>query len=174
MAEAVSRPDELARALAGGPAGQTTYHQSPELTVQRIVWPNGVITPPHEHRMWAVVGVFRGQEDNELWRRTPIGLERCGGTEVGAGEVIVLGPEAVHAVSNPRRYSTIGLHVYGGDILTTPRSEWDLAGDREHLFDLAAVNDFITRMQKITAERGREPDFDEVRQTCLSFYGVGR
>lgn len=174
VAKAVERPDELERALSGGAPGQTTYHQSPELTVQRIVWSNGVVSPPHEHRMWAVVGVFRGQEDNELWRRAPAGLERYGGTEVAAGEVILLGPDAVHAVSNPCHHSTIGFHVYGGDILTSPRREWDLAGDNEHLFDLAALTDFITRMRKLSAEQGREPDFDEVRQACLSYYGAGR
>lgn len=174
VAKAVARPDELERALSGGPPGQTTYHQSPELTVQRIVWPNGVVSPPHEHRMWAVVGVFRGQEDNELWRRTPAGLERCGGTELATGDVILLGTDEVHAVSNPCHHATIGLHIYGGDILTTPRSEWDLAGDHEHLFDLPALAGFIARMQKLSAERGRELDFDEVRQACLSYYGTGQ
>ena len=26
---------------------------------------------PHEHRMWAVIGMYGGQEDNAFFRRAP-------------------------------------------------------------------------------------------------------
>ena len=26
---------------------------------------------PHNHRMWAVIGVYTGREDNIFWRRLP-------------------------------------------------------------------------------------------------------
>jgi predicted metal-dependent enzyme (double-stranded beta helix superfamily) len=171
VAEAVSRPEALPAALSTTTNGQITWFQSPELTVQRVVWPNGVITPPHKHRMWAVVGVCQGQEDNTLWRRTPEGVEQSGGREVKIGEVIVLGPNAIHAVANPCRCPTIGLHVYGGDILATPRSEWDNAGRNEHPFDLTAVERLIAALVAKSRLLGRELDFDEIREACLNQYG---
>jgi predicted metal-dependent enzyme (double-stranded beta helix superfamily) len=150
--------------------GTATLFCSPELTVQRIVWPGGVLVAPHEHRMWAVVGVCQGQEDNELWERGPTGVARVGARELAAGEVMALGVEAIHSIANPRKGPTIGLHVYGGDITTVPRSEWDLEGGNEHPFDVAAVETFVAAMIARTAELGRPVDFDEVRQACLGLY----
>ena len=129
----VSRTEDLRAALSDAGPGAVTWFQSPELTVQGFVWPSGVITPPHEHRMWAVIRVADGQEDNTLWRRTPEGVEQRGDREVGAGDVLVLDTDAVHAVANPCRSATLALHVYGGDIITTPRREWDLRGRHEEM-----------------------------------------
>lgn len=172
VSRAVSRRQPWPEALVDAGAGPVTWYQSPELTVQCIPWPNGIVTPPHEHRMWAVVGVVHGREDNSLWRRTPRGLEPAGGREVEAGDVIMLDADAVHAVSNPCAYPTIGLHVYGGDILTTPRREWDFAGENEHLFDMATVRRFLGAMGERARALGRDLDADEVREACFELYGV--
>lgn len=154
--------------------GATTWYRSSALTVQCIVWPQGVVTPPHEHRMWAVVGVLGGQEDNTLWRRTEGGLEPSGGCSVAAGQVLALGSDAVHAVSNPCRTPTIGLHVYGGDILATRRSEWDHDGGREHPFEASAIVRFLAELSDLGSRTGRsleELDFDEVRAASFERYG---
>jgi predicted metal-dependent enzyme (double-stranded beta helix superfamily) len=170
VAEAVSRPEALQATLAAAGPGPITWYQSPRLTVQRIVWPPGVITPPHEHRMWAVVGVYQGQEDNTLWRRIPSGVEQVKGRELSARELIVFGPDAVHAVANPCSYPTIGLHVYGGDIHTTARSEWDFAGQNEHPFDIADVERAIAGIVARSKQLGRDLTFDEIREFCLTTY----
>ena len=57
---------------------------------------------PHEHRMWAVIGMYGGQEDNAFYRRAPGGLEPSGGKEVPAGDVLVLGDDVIHSVANSR------------------------------------------------------------------------
>jgi predicted metal-dependent enzyme (double-stranded beta helix superfamily) len=173
VAQVLAQPDVLPAAL-GPQRGPLTWFQSPELTVQCLVWPGGVITPPHEHRMWAVIGICHGQEDNTWWRRRPGGVEQTGGRQLMAGELVVLGPEAIHAVANPCSHPTVGIHVYGGDINASVRSEWDYAGNREHPFDLAAVERMVAAMMAQAAELGRELDFDEVRQACLSQYGPGQ
>jgi predicted metal-dependent enzyme (double-stranded beta helix superfamily) len=80
---------------------------------------------PHEHRMWAVIGMYGGQEDNAFFRRAPGGLERAGGRELPAGEVLVLGEDAIHSVANARKDFAVALHVYGGDFFSAERSEWD-------------------------------------------------
>ena len=33
---------------------------------------------PHEHRMWAVIGLYGGREDNTFYRRSPQGLVVAG------------------------------------------------------------------------------------------------
>ena len=104
VAEAVALlvrdPDHLERALgAEDRCGITVLTTSPQLTVQRVVWPAGIRIPPHDHRMWAVVGVYRGREDNVLFRRDGRVLEPAGGRRLEAGEVLVLDTDAIHAVT---------------------------------------------------------------------------
>jgi hypothetical protein len=108
--------------------------ESPDLTVQRITWWPGYRSLPHEHRMWAVVGVYEGVEVNRRFERSDAGIEPLATHDVGVAEVIVLDETAVHSVENPLRTRTAGLHVYGGDILVQARSAWAPDG-REQPFD---------------------------------------
>jgi predicted metal-dependent enzyme (double-stranded beta helix superfamily) len=125
--------DELVRDPAGLEAavgevdrgGITRLHVSDDLTVLRVAWTPGMSVYPHDHRMWAVIGIYGGQEDNTFFRRTPSGLEQAGGRELPAGDVLVLGDDAIHSVANNRREYAVALHVYGGDFFVGERSEWD-------------------------------------------------
>jgi predicted metal-dependent enzyme (double-stranded beta helix superfamily) len=87
---------------------------------------------PHNHNMFAVIGIYSGREDNLFWRRLPgngsdPGLEAAGADSMGAGQVATLGRDIIHSVANPIAKLTSALHVYGGDFFSppTPRSQWD-------------------------------------------------
>jgi predicted metal-dependent enzyme (double-stranded beta helix superfamily) len=103
---------------------------SADLTVQRIIWLPGIASPPHEHRMWAVVGVYAGEELNRVYERSSGGLEEVRTRVVRVGEVFTLDADAIHSVENPGDEWTAALHVYGGDIENVERNAWD-AGGRE-------------------------------------------
>ena len=94
-------------------------------TVLKIVWAPGMSIDPHDHRMWAVIGIYGGVEDSQYFRRRPPGLERVAAKTLARGEVATLGHDVIHAVKNPRSTPTAAIHVYGGDFFATPRSEWD-------------------------------------------------
>src|SRR5580692_8457448 len=114
LAELVSDGSGLEQAL--GPVsrgGITTLHNSADLTVLHVAWTPGMTLYPHEHRMWAVIGMYGGQEDNAFFRRARGGLEPTGGRELQAGEVLVLGDDAIHSVANSRKDFALALHVYG-------------------------------------------------------------
>jgi predicted metal-dependent enzyme (double-stranded beta helix superfamily) len=124
--ELVADPAALDRAL--GPVefgGISTLHNAADLTILRVAWTPGMALNPHEHRMWAVIGMYGGQEDNAFYRRAPVGLEPAGGRELPAGDVLVLGDDVIHSVANTRREFAVALHVYGGDFFSVGRSEWD-------------------------------------------------
>jgi predicted metal-dependent enzyme (double-stranded beta helix superfamily) len=126
LAELVSGRIDLEDALgpvSGG--GITSLHNTADLTVLHVAWTPGMALYPHEHRMWAVIGMYGGQEDNAFFRRARGGLEAAGGRELPAGEVLVLGDDAIHSVSNSRKEFAVALHVYGGDFFSVERSEWD-------------------------------------------------
>jgi predicted metal-dependent enzyme (double-stranded beta helix superfamily) len=137
LAELVSDGSDLQQAL--GPVtrgGITTLHRAADLTVLHVAWTPGMTIYPHDHRMWVVIGMYGGQEDNAFFRRAPGGLERAGGRELPAGEVLVLGDDVIHSVANSRRDFAVALHVYGGDFFGVERSEWDLTTYEERPRDL--------------------------------------
>ena len=47
----------------------TLLHHSPELTVLNVVWAPQMELYPHDHRMWAAIGIYEGIEDNAFFRR---------------------------------------------------------------------------------------------------------
>ena len=137
LAELVADRSGLEQAL--GPVdhgGITALHNAADLTVLRVAWTPGMALYPHDHRMWAVIGMYGGQEDNAFFRRAPRGLERAGGRELPAGDVLVLGDEAIHSVANSRQEFAVALHVYGGDFFSVERSEWDPETREERPRDL--------------------------------------
>jgi predicted metal-dependent enzyme (double-stranded beta helix superfamily) len=83
---------------------------------------------PHNHRMWAVIGIYTGREDNIFWRRLPDGsgrVEAAGAQAMCAGTACPLGRDIIHSVTNPIPRLTGAIHVYGGDFFAAERSEWD-------------------------------------------------
>jgi predicted metal-dependent enzyme (double-stranded beta helix superfamily) len=74
VARAVSNPASVLKAL-GEPARsevQRLFH-SPDLTILNVIWAPKMTIMPHDHRMWAVIGVYTGREDNIFWRRNRSG-----------------------------------------------------------------------------------------------------
>jgi predicted metal-dependent enzyme (double-stranded beta helix superfamily) len=135
--ELVADPARLEQAL--GPVesgGITTLHNAADLTILHVAWTPGMTLNPHEHRMWAIIGMYGGQEDNSFYRRTPGGLESAGGKELPAGDVLVLGDDVIHGVANSHRDFAVALHVYGGDFFGVERSEWDFESFVERPRDL--------------------------------------
>jgi predicted metal-dependent enzyme (double-stranded beta helix superfamily) len=152
---AVARRGEVLAAI--GPCGEQANHTlyaSPTLTVQWISWAPGMRAPAHEHRMWAVIGVLAGREDNGNWRRAGDGLERSGGVAIEEGQVARLRDDVIHDVVNPRDAFTMALHVYGGDILTRPRSMWNPMTGAEMPFDTARTDVMVAAFNE---KQRREP-----------------
>lgn len=128
--------EAVARALPPDHAGIVPLHAADDLTVLQVVWGPGMRIFPHDHRMWAAIGIYVGTEDNEFFRRGPEGLTASGGKALHDGDVLVLGDDAVHAVANPLRSFTGAIHVYGGDFFATPRSQWDPDTREEKPYDI--------------------------------------
>jgi len=151
MAEAEPRKavrEVLARSLAdgrveaeleGSPSGLNVLHNSAELTVLNVVWPPRFTIVPHDHRMWAAIAIYGGREDNAFFRRQGGTIVPSGGKELAVGDILLIGDEAIHSVHNPASSHTGGIHVYGGDFIGTPRSQWDPTSLEEEPWDLEEV-----------------------------------
>jgi predicted metal-dependent enzyme (double-stranded beta helix superfamily) len=126
VARAVADPGAVLKWLGEPRRGevQKLYH-SPELTILNVVWAPYMTIYPHNHRMWAVIGVYTGREDNIFWRRTGGKVEAAGAQALSVRDAAPLGAEIIHSVTNPIPRLTGAIHVYGGDFFNIERSEWD-------------------------------------------------
>jgi predicted metal-dependent enzyme (double-stranded beta helix superfamily) len=122
----VAEPEPVAACL--GPAdtaGLTALYRGDDLTILKVIWAPGMTLYPHDHRMWAVIGLYGGEEQNAFYRRSSAGLQRAGGKELTRRDTVLLGEDVIHAVTNARSIPAEAIHIYGGDFFATPRSEWD-------------------------------------------------
>lgn len=142
LARAVADPSAILATL-GEPtrAGVNPLYRSEDLTILNVVWGRRMTIMPHDHRMWAVIGVYTGREDNIFWRRLPgeAGglIEAAGAKSLGERCAEPLGRDIIHSVTNPLARLTGAIHVYGGDFYGAKRSDWDPENLLERDYDFA-------------------------------------
>jgi predicted metal-dependent enzyme (double-stranded beta helix superfamily) len=144
VAEAFADPLAILAALGEPTGGQLSpLYRSAELTILNVVWKPGMTLNPHNHRIWAIIGIYQGREDNIFWRRLPGRtdgrIEAAGAKSLLAGDVTALGKDIIHSVTNPIERLTGAIHVYGGDFFAVERSEWDPETLTERPCDIARV-----------------------------------
>jgi predicted metal-dependent enzyme (double-stranded beta helix superfamily) len=160
----LEKPGAVAEVLGRPTAGMEILHSSAELTVVNVIWAPEMTIYPHDHRMWAVIGIYGGAEDNTLYRRGPERLQAAGGRSLRDRDVLALGPEAIHSVTNPERRYTGAIHVYGGDFVNQPRSQWDPDTLMEQPYDLEQVKrQFAAANAEWAAQVGTDVD-EQVQQ----------
>lgn len=137
LARAVSEPGELLSGL-GAPkeAGFVKLYHADDLTILNVVWAPLMTLMPHNHNMWAVIGVYTGREDNIFWRRNGDAIEAAGATALSVKDAEPLGKDIIHSVTNPIEKLTGAIHIYGGDFFNEPRSEWDPEWLTERPYDV--------------------------------------
>jgi predicted metal-dependent enzyme (double-stranded beta helix superfamily) len=141
VARAVSDPASVIAGL-GAPdrAEVQKLYNSPELTILNVIWGRGMTIMPHNHLMWAGIGIYTGREDNIFWRRLPGQdggrIEAAGAKSLAERDVEPLGRDIIHTVTNPLPRLTGAIHVYGGDFFAVARSEWDPETLIERPFDM--------------------------------------
>ena len=139
IGRAVSDPQAVLKALGEpGRADIQTLHHAPDLTILNVIWGPMMTIMPHNHRMWAVIGIYTGREDNVFWRRVaddPHRVEAAGAEALCVRDAEPLGPNIIHSVTNPIPRLRGAIHVYGGDFFNIERSEWDPESLLERPYD---------------------------------------
>ena len=126
LARGVSNHSAMLKAI-GEPteAGLKVFLRSKDLTIFAASWTPQMNLMPHNHKMWANIGIYTGREDNILWERKGNKLEANKARCLFEGDVATLDTSAIHSVTNPLQRFTGGIHIYGGDFFATERSQWD-------------------------------------------------
>jgi 3-mercaptopropionate dioxygenase len=138
LRDLVARDDWLPEAYAApDPARYRQYllYRDPgsRFSVVSFVWGAGQATPVHDHRVWGLVGVLRGAELVQRYRRDEEGRLRAIGpaSRLPTGAVDAVSPRVgdIHRVANAYDDRTsISIHVYGADIGAVERATYDDAG----------------------------------------------
>ncbi len=100
-------------------------------SVVSFVWGPGQATPVHDHTVWGLVGVLRGAERVESFRRDADGHLVAGEVEIlRAGQVDAVSPTIgdIHRVTNADADVSVSLHVYGGNIGAVRRATYATDG----------------------------------------------
>jgi predicted metal-dependent enzyme (double-stranded beta helix superfamily) len=118
VARAVCDPGRILKQVGEPKKGMLqSLYRSDDLTILNIVWAPYMTLMPHNHQMWAVIGIYTGREDNIFWRRLPGSatgrLEAAGAKALSERDAEPLGHNIIHSVTNPIPR------------LTAERSEWD-------------------------------------------------
>jgi predicted metal-dependent enzyme (double-stranded beta helix superfamily) len=81
---AVSDPNGVISEL-GEPehAGITPLYRDSSLTIINFAWAPCMSLMPHNHQMFAVIGIYSGREDNVFWKRNETSIEAAGNQHRG-------------------------------------------------------------------------------------------
>jgi predicted metal-dependent enzyme (double-stranded beta helix superfamily) len=146
LAQAVSTPVAVLAAL-GDPAkaGLNVLLSSPTLTIFAATWTPQMNLMPHNHLMWANIGIYTGREDNIFWKRRSGGITAFGANALFVKDTAMLPEDALHSVTNPLQRFTGGIHIYGGDFFDTQRSQWNPETLEEEPSDGARIREIFQR-----------------------------
>jgi len=137
MRETVADPAAVAGAVAPLDGDEMTagnlvlgrdhiVFEDESVTVFIVETEPGVLQPPHDHQMDAVIGVFEGEERNRFFNRDDAGqVAQYGETLMKPGDVLAIRPDMIHAISAPADRRCRALHVYLGALSSVKRSIFD-------------------------------------------------
>jgi hypothetical protein len=107
LCRAGADPSGVLKALGEPTRGAIkTLYRSDDLAILNVVWAPYMILTPHNHNMWAVIGIYTGREDNIFWRRVPGGhahLEAAGAKALTTGGNA---PRNLFALLKSQRYQS--------------------------------------------------------------------
>jgi len=152
LEELVARDDWLPDAFAQADAGRYQQHllwcdPLERFSVVSFVWAPGQKTPVHDHTVWGMVGVLRGEERCEEFTRDPATGQVTPGAShpLPAGAVDRVSPRVgdIHRVSNALAdRASVSIHVYGANIGAVQRHVYDPA--------TGAVSGFVSGYSNLT------------------------
>jgi 3-mercaptopropionate dioxygenase len=95
-----------------------------------LVVPPGASTPVHDHLAWGLVGLYRGNQDEELYRPLPGRLELAHRRPLEPGDFYRLLPprDDVHRVRTTSAVTSVSIHLLAGDTGCTLRHTYDERG----------------------------------------------
>jgi predicted metal-dependent enzyme (double-stranded beta helix superfamily) len=136
LPDQMAQPDEKSR--MGDGIGQYALYRAEDgsLCLFSLVVPAGASTPVHDHLAWGLVGVYRGEQDETVYRRLDDGsnpaqarLEVAKRQELRPGDLYALLPptDDIHYVKTISESASISIHLLANDTACVWRHKYDPA-----------------------------------------------
>jgi predicted metal-dependent enzyme (double-stranded beta helix superfamily) len=132
LPEPYGSPD--AKSGMGGGIGQYALYRAEDLCLFSLVIPAGAETPVHDHLAWGLIGVYRGRQDETVYRRLDDGsVENQARLEVSkrqtmeTGQFYALLPptDDIHFVKTVSEVPSISIHLLANDTACVWRHRFD-------------------------------------------------
>ncbi|MBG1240642.1 cysteine dioxygenase family protein [Nostoc sp. NZL] len=110
----------------GGGIGQWLLYRAKDrlLSVFSLVIPPGSITPVHDHLAWGLIGLYKGNQEETVYRRVDNGddeghaqLQVTEVQSLQSGDIYCLLPPDgdIHAVKTTSQSASVSIHLLGND-----------------------------------------------------------
>jgi 3-mercaptopropionate dioxygenase len=104
----------------GGGIGQWLVFRAADrsLALFSLVVPPGAMTPVHDHLAWGLVGVYRGNQDEEFYRPGDGRLALLRRRPINPGDFYALLPprDDVHRVRTTSAQTSVSIHLLANDV----------------------------------------------------------
>lgn len=128
----------------GGGIGQWLLYRSGDrsLSLFALVVPPGTATPVHDHLAWGLVGLYQGEQEEEVYARTDGKLELVTRRDLHPGDFYALIPprDDIHRVRTTSADASVSIHVLTNDTGCVWRHTFDPATGAESPFRSGYVN----------------------------------
>jgi predicted metal-dependent enzyme (double-stranded beta helix superfamily) len=128
----------------GGGIGQWLLYRAEDgsLSLFSLVVPPGSATPIHDHLAWGLVGLYRGEQDEEIYARRDGALELVERRSLAPGGFYVLIPprDDIHRVRTTSAETSVSIHLLTNDTGCVWRHSFDEASGEERPFRSGYVN----------------------------------
>jgi predicted metal-dependent enzyme (double-stranded beta helix superfamily) len=103
----------------GGGIGQWLVFRAADrsLSLFSLVVPPGAMTPVHDHLAWGLVGIYRGNQDEEFYRPGDERLELVRRRPLEPGDFYTLLPprDDIHRVRTTSEETSVSIHLLAND-----------------------------------------------------------
>jgi predicted metal-dependent enzyme (double-stranded beta helix superfamily) len=128
----------------GGGIGQWLLYRAADgsLSLFSLVVPPGAETPIHDHLAWGLVGLYRGSQDEEIYRRREGALELVERRGLRPGDFYVLIPprDDIHRVRTTSAETSVSIHLLTNDTGCVWRHAYDPDSGEPRPFRSGYVN----------------------------------
>jgi predicted metal-dependent enzyme (double-stranded beta helix superfamily) len=130
--------DDLAGNIHSGQQSGPLYTDTSGLTLVRGRFEPDALTPIHNHGSWGIVGVYRGRDRYQVWRRLDNGdepgaarVEMVEERVLEPGDVAILPPppQDIHAQQGLDGAPAYEFVLFGANTMLLPRLYFDPAND---------------------------------------------
>jgi predicted metal-dependent enzyme (double-stranded beta helix superfamily) len=113
----------------GGGIGQWLLFRAADrsLSLMSLVVQSGSMTPIHDHLSWGLVGLYRGTQDEEVYRAADGSLELLDRRALAPGDFYALLPPEndIHRVRTTSLETSVSIHLLASDVGCILRHTYD-------------------------------------------------